>query len=120
MNICIRKTLVKNSFPLTLCSAIALLILLVPLLSCDYEYTVKIKNETDQTLTVYIRDKLQNEVKPGETIKGKLISVYLRHLFVAKDMQGNILYTREFTKYELGDMHWKIVIRPSVGFTKED
>ncbi len=106
----------------------AVLILLILILAtatgCERVAPFQIKNDTTQTLSVFIDDvpegaltgnaTLTGKVKPGEVIKPKY---FLREspsfLIEAKDSAGNVVYSRVFTKQELEDMNWEVVITQS-------
>lgn len=81
--------------------------------ACEYDYDIKIKNDTDRTLTIFFRDERQGEVFPGKQITGKWDSTYRYGVVEARDIKGNIVYSKEFTVFDIHKMKDVIVIHQS-------
>ncbi len=98
---------------LLLLSFIAVAALLLTAIACEPAAPIKIKNDTDQILTIFIYDQRIGDVKPGEEIINKVVTiVHSDYLIEAKDVQGNIVYSKEFSYKELEKTDWKLVIPP--------
>jgi hypothetical protein len=104
-------------------------ILLIPLLAasactCDPAVWIKINNQTDQTVGIFIMGVYQNDVSPGEVRRIGTMEIWgddsppwgdgnFLYLIEAKTDDGEVVYSEEFTWQELDDMDWTIVIPPS-------
>jgi len=72
---------------------------------------IRLKNETEKILKVYIRGTLIKEVQPGKEIENKkVLSMYNSYLIEAGDDSGNIFYSKEFNLDELDALDWKVTI----------
>ena len=101
---------------------IPLLLLLVTLLltqiACEPIADLKFKNETDQTLYIYVNPtnglfKI-GRVESGKEIKNKDAEEPIPYLnpvpIEIKDSDGKILYSKEFTWNELDKSDWTVTI----------
>jgi hypothetical protein len=100
----------KRNIIVSLFALIALLIVLLLLaIACEPEFTIWVENRTEQTLIIYNYSKQIGEVAPGETAKmiaGANIGAYI----IARNSEGELIYSRDFTAVELSDLGYKIVI----------
>ena len=102
-------------------SLLSLILILgaVLIISCEPIAPLKVKNETDQTLSIYVvwQDEAYyvGDVKPGEEIRNENSSILHLGSFPieAKDSMGNVVYSRTYTGLELRqELKWKVVITP--------
>jgi hypothetical protein len=111
MNVKRRKSLMK---------VIILVLLLGTIIgtsvACERAIPVRVVNQTDQVLTIFIRGHLIGDIKPGEEIKNKnrfVSATFKDYLVEAKNTQGDTIYSRSFTFDQLSrDMDWIIIIPP--------
>ena len=86
------------------------------LTACDPGFDVKVVNGTDQVLTIYralgsnppVR---QGSIKPGESLK--ILGLWIisnSYTIIAKNEQGETVYSREFDYDELRDAKFEVVI----------
>ena len=100
-------------------------VLLPVIAGCEHLAPVIVKNNTDKVLTIYEdatrlhqmpgRPKsLAGTVQPGEELRPEHIpSTFNTYVFEAIDAQGNIVYSKVFTRQELEDMNWEVTITES-------
>ena len=82
--------------------------------------SVKVDNQTDQTIGIFIDGLHEVDVSSGELEEFVTINIYPKDIYPAdkkllidaKTEQGEVVYSKEFTWQELDDMDWKIVIPP--------
>jgi hypothetical protein len=107
-------------------SAVLLLTLALLLLAatgCDPGVFLRFENQYDQPVTVFLNELLMGDVMAGEKESIGTIRIHPsrpdigpeKYLIEAKTAQGDVVYSKEFTWYELRDMDWTIVIPPSEG-----
>jgi len=96
-----------------------LLVLLVLNLSCEPMAPLRVENQTDETLSIYVKwqDEVYyvGDVAPGEEIKNDnpRILEFSSFPIEAKDAQGNVVYSRIYTMVEMTEkLHYKVVIPP--------
>lgn len=85
--------------------------------TCERAAPIRVVNQTDQTLTIFIIKQKIGEVSPGGEIKNQNrlapVAGIREFLIEAKNAQGDTLYSRSFTYDQLSrDMGWKVVIPP--------
>jgi hypothetical protein len=112
MNVIKRKTTLRALFLILMLSLIAVITV-----ACEGPAPIKIVNQTDQLLTIYITDQRVGEVSPGTEIKNqnRLISISGIKIYpiIAKNSKGDVVYSSSFTRDQLSrDMDWIIVILP--------
>ena len=84
----------------------------------DAIYTVRVLNQTEQDVTIFVtvhpagHTTRIGSVEPGKEITFKGI-YYDKYLYEAKNAQGEVIYSKEFTIDEMQEMEWKVVITPS-------
>jgi hypothetical protein len=103
----------KNTF-LVMLTAILLAILCFVAVGCVAEYmlVLKFENRTDQVLTLYVNSHRIVDINPGETIESPTVPfVTSRYLIEAKNVKGEVVYSKVFTDMEIRPFS-KIVIPP--------
>ena len=96
------------------------------LIACEPRATFQIKNDTNQTLNVFVAasalDRIdmsdpripEGSVEPGKTLRFEDITKsFNTYLIEARDAQGNLVYSQEFKLQELEKTNWKVVIPES-------
>ena len=108
----IRKVLMVGSLLLLLTLSFALL-------SCEPVAPLRIENQSDQTLYIYVRWHGQTyyvgDVAPGAEIKNnnRQILQFSSFPIEATNAQGNVVYSKTYTTLELMEkLDWKVVIPP--------
>jgi hypothetical protein len=72
---------------------------------------IRLKNETETILKVFIRGAFISEMHPGKEIENKKVpSIYNAYVVKANDESGNLFYFKEFNLDELDTLDWKVVI----------
>ena len=72
---------------------------------------IRLKNETEKILKVFIRGNFVSTVQPGMEVENKRVpSMYDAYVVKAKDESGNLFYFKEFNLDELDALGWKVVI----------
>jgi hypothetical protein len=86
---------------------------------CDPGVELYVHNQTNHLVKMFICELPQVTVPPGKLErfatmeippKPDLPPAREKYLIEAKDEQGEVVYSREFTWQELDDMDWKITI----------
>jgi len=81
--------------------------------SCEPSLPLQIENHTNLSLTVYVQNVEAGNLTPGDIIKVKNISGTLSYILIeAKNVQGDIIFSKNFSTSELYDDGWKVVISP--------
>jgi hypothetical protein len=89
-------------------------------LGADQGTPFSVINKTDQVITFSInKDSFNTEIKPGE--KKDYCSITIppsdapwapdKYLFEAKTKEGQIVFSKEFTRKELEDLKYEIVVK---------
>ena len=105
---------------------IVLMLCLTLLVACEPRAPFQIRNDTDQTLNIYISASAMDHVdpreeqvfvgsvEPGKILKPQGLLGGLRaYLVEARDLYGKLVYTQEFKGEELAKANWKVVIPAS-------
>jgi len=88
---------------------ILILLLASILASCEPYFTIKIENQTDQELSVYIDGNLAGAVSPSDTIEAKTMLLgYVT--FTAKNNKGETIFSKKYNPDELNEYR-KVVIK---------
>ena len=91
--------------------------MLLPVLGCEPGFDLKVENGTGQALTIFRSVGSNPPVRQGDIQPGEYI--YMRGLWlasgyytiIAKNKQGEIVYSKEFGYFELRDDYdFKVVI----------
>ena len=110
----------RNRFFTLIVLMLILTILSLTTVACwgDVGYTVSVINNTNQSITVFFGEhpgsymtRLGN-IEPSKEIRQETI-YYDRYSIEAKNTQGEVVYSKEFTFEEMEEMDWKVVIPPS-------
>jgi hypothetical protein len=91
-------------------SLVILLVLLLP--ACEPIAPIKVQNNTDQNLTIFINGINIGDVAPGGEIRNRKELIVDRYKIEAKNSQGQTLYKQERTYEDMKKMDWKVVIPP--------
>lgn len=99
---------------------LVLTMLLPSTVACEPRAPIQVENKTDQTLAIFVRfgtvDKSYHlgDVTPGAEISNKNAPIMISNVYYieAKNHQGELVYTREFSYDELKAADWKVVIPP--------
>ena len=98
---------------------LVLVTVLVSSSACEPYAPLRVQNQTDQTLSIYVvwldKSYYVGDVAPGEEIQNENRNILQFSSFPieAKDAQGNVVYSKTYTGLELRQkLHWTIVIPP--------
>ena len=81
--------------------------------ACEPNLPLEIENQTDTALTIYLKDNEVGTVGPNSIQKIKGIPGTLSEWqIVAKNSQGEVIFSRNFTAAELYELDNKVVIPP--------
>jgi|WetSurMetagenome_2_1015567.scaffolds.fasta_scaffold60507_2 hypothetical protein len=82
--------------------------------------TIRISNQTDQTLRIFSEGEVfVGDISPGGELKYKTDAIYLHYSVVAKDIQGNIVYSANFTKEDIGGKKTYHIVVPRISNSSE-
>jgi len=68
------------------------------LMACNAMIDIRIHNQTDQTLKIYTGDAIIGNAFPGERIVWEIENFQPKYNIIAKDIDGNVLYTANYTR----------------------
>jgi hypothetical protein len=103
----LKKVLALFSFIALCCS----IVILLP--SCEPRVTIYVENQTTEVLSIYESDLLTGTAGPGETVKFRHLAIYPTYEIIAKDSEGNTVYSTTFTREDLsGKKTYRVVIPP--------
>jgi len=74
------------------------------LMACEPLIDISIHNETDETLQIYIGvggDVFIGDALPQGEVVWSVVRILPHYTITAKDMDGNVLYTANFTRDDL-------------------
>jgi len=82
------------------------------LAACEPGITIHVLNQTDKTIQIFNGDVLIAKTVSGEEIKFDLLGPLSDHYtIVAKDLEGNVVYTTNFTRRDIsGKKSYRVVI----------
>jgi len=81
--------------------------------ACEPDLPLEIENQTDMVLTIYLKDNKVGNVEPNSSAKIKGIPGTLGEWqIVAKNSQGEVVFSKIFTPAELYELDNKVVIPP--------
>lgn len=90
------------------------LILLVTLSSafvaCEPSITIRVHNGADEALQVFFGDTLIGTAIPGEELKFETMTFNSPYPIIAKNREGNIIYSKTFTDADLRRIKYRVVI----------
>ena len=87
-----------------------LLITSLSISSCEPIAPFKIRNNTDQAITLIVNGTEKGTINPHSEFKPRTIFIAGWFIIEAKDSQGSVVYSQKFTYEELEWLDWKIVI----------
>jgi hypothetical protein len=97
------------------CSVLILSSILLLLGGCplwgspNFDFTIE--NQTQEVLTISVNTGSGIEVKPREKITEKYLIDTGKFNIIAKNLKGDIIYSKEFTYGELDDMKFIVIIK---------
>ena len=86
---------------------------------CTPILIIEFDNQTEQKLTIFMKEDQETEwfevgdIAPKEKIKMEtLLRMYDNYYIEARDAFDKVIYSREFSKEQLKEMGYKLIIRP--------
>ncbi len=67
-------------------------------MACEPGINIRVHNQTAQTLKIFTGDTFIEDVLPGGEIDWEVVSILPKYTITAKDMDGNVLYTANYTR----------------------
>jgi hypothetical protein len=111
------KNFIRNEKYHKFLLAVNLFLLYVTLFSisaCEYIAPIKVQNNTEETLSIFIDGVRIGDVAPGEEIKNKTIWIEARWIIEAKNTHGQIIHKEEITYENMKKKDWKVIISPKM------
>jgi len=79
--------------------------------ACEPELPLKINNQTDASLIIYVQSQGAGKVESDKTTRITGIPMTLSHYLIeAKTSNGAKIYSRNFSTAELHDLNWVVTI----------
>jgi hypothetical protein len=93
-----------------------ILLIIIPFSSCVGERIapIKVHNDTEETLTVFIDGVRIGEVASGEEIKNDMVWITTRFVIEARNSQGHTIYKEKITLDDMEKIDWKVIISPQM------
>ena len=99
-----------------LCLVLILTITLLLMLSCEPAFKIKIENQTQETLEVYINGPPPLMIGPGEQGIRETSTAAAPYSVVAKNTHDQVVFSREYSSRQdmqkMGNNTYKVVIPP--------
>jgi hypothetical protein len=90
---------------------ICLINISVSLLACDPPAPIRVENQTNQTLTIFVNNIQIGDVKPSSELKIEtLTDIYSTYSIDAKNAEAATVFSQKYTHDELVNMHWIVII----------
>ena len=93
-----------------LLNIIMVIALLSPSVACEPIQKVEYENQTDLTLTIYRDDHKVGLIEPHSKLVEEMSFFISEYLIEAKDEEGETIYSRKYTVWEIEESDFKIVI----------
>ena len=75
---------------------------------------IRVQNDTEETLSIFINNDRVGNVTPGEEIKNKRISIIARYVIEARNSHGQTVYKEEITYEKMKKIEWKVIISTTI------
>jgi hypothetical protein len=72
--------------------------------------TIRIYNQTDETLNIFTDEIFIDSAAPGGKVYWEIDTVSQEYPIVAKDVAGDTVYAKTFTRDEMIRNKWRVVI----------
>ena len=92
----LHRDVAKIVFPIILLAVLSL----APV-ACEPLVTIRIHNQTDKTLNIFTGETFIESAAPGKKVNWEIETIYYEYEISAKDMAGNTVYAKTFTREEL-------------------
>ena len=102
----------KSNYLILTISFLLLFFTLFSFSACERIAPIKVQNNTEETLSIFINGERIGDVASGEEIKNKLIWTNVRFVIEARNNEGNTLYKKEYTIEDMEKIDWKVIISP--------
>ena len=107
-----KNTQEKTNNLLIIISFLLLIFTFFSFSACEYIAPIKVQNNTEETLSIFIDGVRIGDVAPGEEIKNKTIWIEARWVIEAKNSHGQIIHKEEITYENMKKIDWKVIISP--------
>jgi len=96
---------------------LTILLILIPILlfvatSCEPAEPIEIRNQTNESLIVFINSNKIGTVEPQAMWQNKLYWGNSKFIIEAKNLKGEIVYSKTFTREQMYAINWAITIQP--------
>ena len=93
---------------------LALVTLSAVISACEPLITIRVQNQTNQSIQIFNDDVFIDTAVPGGEVKYDLPAIFPDYIVVAKDAEGNVVYTANFTRRDIsGKKIYSVVIPPT-------
>ena len=85
--------------------------------ACEPTITVRVRNQTNETLQIFAGDKFIDKAAPGKEVKFETIAYNpeIKYPIIAKDEAGTVVYTQTFSLDDLKRNKGRVVIPTTKG-----
>lgn len=97
---------------------VLLMALFVMLVACEPSIQIQVHNQTDKPLQIFIGDTFVANGSPGKVVKFETWAIAPYYQIVAKDMEGSVVYTINFTSENISGKKTYRVIIPATASTE--
>ena len=87
------------------------IVIALTLIACSL-VTLRVHNETDKTLQIFRNGVFIGQTAPGGEATSEIERYYSHYEIIAKDLDGNIIYSKTFVREEIEEIGFRVVIPP--------
>ena len=80
--------------------------------ACEPLVTIRIHNQTNETLKIFTGDTFIDSAAPGKEVNWEIETIYNAYQISAKNIDGSTIYSKLFTREELRINNWRVVMPP--------
>lgn len=90
------------------------------LVACEPLVTIRVQNQTTEILKIFNDGEVfVGNASPGEEVKFQIESIYPKYKIIAKDIDGNIVYSTSFTREDVSGNRTYTVIIQGIGIGEQ-
>jgi hypothetical protein len=104
----------KKSNLLIIISFLLLSFTLFSFSACERVAPIRVQNNTEETLSIFIDGVRIGDVASGQEIKNTSIWITARFVIEARNSHGQTIYKEEITYENMKKIDWKVMISPQI------
>ncbi len=93
--------------------AVLLVVLSATLVACEPSLEIQVLNQTDKALKIFDDEVLKGTAVAGGELRYKTWAIFSDYFVTAKDINGNVVYSANFTRDDISSKKTYRVVIPS-------